>query len=59
MLHGQESNGTALWWLGALGASMAVVAVSLQVGRQLTPRWGLIAAGGLALAGGALALAPL
>jgi len=59
MLHGQESNGTALWWLGALGASMAVVAVSLQVGRQLNPRWSLIAAGGLALAGGALALAPL
>ena len=59
MLHGQESNGTTLWWLGALVASVAVVGVSLQAGRQLNPRWSLIAAGGLALAGGALALAPL
>lgn len=58
-LHGQASNGTALWWLGALVTSVVVVGFSLQAGRQLNSRWSLIAAGGLALAGGALALAPL
>lgn len=59
MLHGQESHGTAGWWLGALAASVLVSGLSLLAGRQLNRRWSLLAAGGLALAGGALALAPL
>ncbi len=59
LLHGQESSGTAGWWVGALLSSAAVVGASLLAGRQLNARLLQAAALALVLLGGALSLAPL
>ena len=59
LLHSQESAGTSSWWLGALLASALTIGASFAAGRQLNQRQNLLAAGCLALLGGALALAPL
>ena len=59
LLHGQESSGTADWWVGALLSSAAVVGASLLAGRQLNARLLQAAALALVLLGGALSLAPL
>lgn len=59
LLHGQEASGGALWWLGAAAASTAVVGVSGLVLSRINRRWTLLLAGGLSLAGLALAVAPL
>ena len=59
VLHGQEASGTAGWWLGALLASSAAIAISYAAARQLNQRQVQLAAGALALMGGLLALAPL
>ncbi len=59
LLHGQEASGGALWWLGAAAASSAVVGLSSVGLARLNQRWTLLLAGGLSLAGLALAVAPL
>jgi urease accessory protein len=63
MLHGQEASGATGellgWWLGAALSSSALVGLSFALLRQLGRRWTLALAAGLALAGSALALAPL
>ncbi len=63
MLHGQEASGAAgallSWWLGAALSSSALVGLSFALLRQLGRRWTVALAAGLALAGCALALAPL
>jgi urease accessory protein len=59
MLHGQESAGSAGWWLGALLASTAAIAISYAAGRQLNQRQIQWLAAALTLLGGVLALAPL
>lgn len=59
MLHGQESAGTAGWWMGALLASTAAVAASFAAGRRLSQPQAQLLAAALALLGGVLAIAPL
>ena len=59
LLHGQEAAGTSSWWLGALLASVLTIGVSFVACRQLNQRQNLLAAGGLLLLGGVLALSPL
>ena len=59
LLHGQESSGTAGWWMGALLSSTTVVVASLLAGHRLNARLLNGAALGLVLLGGVLALAPL
>ncbi|MEY4359890.1 MAG: hypothetical protein RLZZ631_1376 [Cyanobacteriota bacterium] len=59
MLHGQEASGTSSWWIGALMASAATIAMSFSTSRSLSQRQNQLAAGALALLGGVLALAPL
>jgi urease accessory protein len=59
LLHGHEAAGTSSWWLGALLASALTIGVSFVAGRQLNQRQNLLAAGGLVLLGGVLAIAPL
>jgi urease accessory protein len=59
LLHAQEAAGTSSWWLGALLASALTIGVSFMAGRQLNQRHNLLAAGGLAVLGGVLAIAPL
>jgi urease accessory protein len=59
MLHGQESAGTAGWWMGAVLASAAAVAASFAAGRRLSQPQTQLLAGALALLGGVLAIAPL
>ena len=60
LLHGQEAPaGSWSWWLGALLASTAVVALSQLALQRLDQRSTLRLAAALGLAGGVLALAPL
>jgi len=60
LLHGQEApHGAIGWWLGALLASSVVVGVTYGALRRLPLRWTMVLGGGLSLAGGVLALAPL
>jgi len=59
LLHGQEASSTVSWWLGAGLASTTVVGLTCTGLRRLGTRWTLLLAGGLSLAGLALALAPL
>lgn len=59
LLHGQEASSTVSWWLGAGLASTTVVGLTFAGLRRLGTRWTLLLAGGLSLAGLALALSPL
>ncbi|MGC5196550.1 HupE/UreJ family protein, partial [Aphanothece microscopica] len=59
MLHGLEASGSPAWWLGALGASLAVAGASFAIVRRATPRLVLAVSVLLTLTGGLLALAPL
>ena len=59
ILHGQEAGGGSSWWIGALISSAATIALSFSAGRHLNQQQSQLAAGALALLGGALALAPL
>ncbi|MEB3259901.1 MAG: HupE/UreJ family protein [Cyanobacteriota bacterium] len=61
-LHGQESpvdGSSLLWWSGALFSSVLVCGGAFQLFKRLPRSFSRVAAAGLLLAGGALALAPM
>lgn len=62
VLHGQEAPGSAasaLWWLGALGASSLACGGSFLLWRSLPSRWSTRAALVLAVFGGLLTVAQI